>query len=333
MHNNHEGKVCDAAVKVIEKRTGRIRTQVRRPEVDRVGPPVDLRFKLGDQEYAIEHTLVEPFENRIKMEVIVNEILDYFKKNLPVPFPSSAYYELRYTIGISLPNGRNKRNRALKSLANWICKHEVLLRDMMMHWPMGPYGPYRSDHSAYGKPDGFQCEFELLCWPYATLTGLQPGSLWLRAAYPENIKPLIRERLMSAFLKKCKKLQSCKSEGARTVLVLESMDSALTHFEFRGDLLPDVLARHSNVPDEIFLVQTNSDHWRVVPLKYADGHWPDVGMPPWEYLIMIQKTPAFQNGWTASHNIFARDCNWIRCKLPSIQDLLLNHSRRMNSMI
>ncbi len=63
MHNNYEGKVCDAAVKVIEKRTGRIRTQVRRPEVDRVGPQVDLRFKLGDQEYAIEHTLVEPFEN------------------------------------------------------------------------------------------------------------------------------------------------------------------------------------------------------------------------------------------------------------------------------
>ncbi len=150
---------------------------------------------------------------------------------------------------------------------------------MMMHWPMGPYGPCHSDHSVYGKPDGFQCEFELLCWPYATLTGLQPGSFWLRAAYPENIKPLIRERLISAFLKKCKKLQSCKSEGARTVLVLESMDSALTHFEFRGDLLPDVLARHSNVPDEIFLVQTNSDHWRVVPLQYANGHWSDIGMP------------------------------------------------------
>ncbi len=129
MHKtNYEGKACDAVVKAIERRTGLIHTQVRRPEVDRVGPPVDLRFQLDNQEYAMEHTPVEPFEDRIKME------------------------------------------------------------------------------------------------------------------------------------------------GARTVLVLESMDYALTHFDFRSDLLPDVL-------DEIFLVQTNSDHWRVVPLKYSDGHWPDTGMP------------------------------------------------------
>jgi len=278
-NNNHEGKACDAVVRAIEKRTGEIRTQVRRPEVDGQGPPVDLRFKLGDQEYAIEHTLVEPFENRIKMEVIVDEIIDFFKNNLPVPFPSSAYYELQYPIGISLPSGRDKRNRALKSLTDWICKHEVLLRDKTMDWPMGPYGPYHFDHSVYGKPDGFQYVLELRRWPYATLIGRQPGSLWLRAVYPGNMKPLTSKRLMRAFLKKWKKLHSCKVEKARTVLVLESGDSALTHFEFRGDLLPEVLAKHSNAPDEIFLVQTNHDHWRVVPLKHGDAHWPDTGMP------------------------------------------------------
>ncbi|MCY4219048.1 MAG: hypothetical protein OXE56_07240, partial [Gammaproteobacteria bacterium] len=65
-------------------------------------------------------------------------------------------------------------------------------------------------------------------------------------------------------------------EGARSVLVLESKDNALTQFEFRGDLLHSVLVKHSDVPDEIFLVQTNSDHWKVVPLKQGDGHWPNL---------------------------------------------------------
>lgn len=61
-------------------------------------------------------------------------------------------------------------------------------------------------------------------------------------------------------------------------MVLESKDNALTQFEFRGDLLHSVLVKHSDVPDEIFLVQTNSDHWKVVPLKQGDGHWPNLGM-------------------------------------------------------
>ena len=43
---------------------------------------------------------------------------------------------------------------------------------------------------------------------------------------------------------------------ARTVLVLESGDPALVHFEFRGNLLPSLLAGCENPPDEIFLVET-----------------------------------------------------------------------------
>lgn len=278
-NKNNEGRVCDAVLRAIEKRTGEIRTQVHRPEVDRVGPQVDLRFKLGDQEYAIEHTLVEPYDNQIKTRVIIKEILGYFKENISLPFPSPAYYELQYPVEISLPDGKVKRNRALKSLANWVCKNELLLRDKMMCWTGGPYDLYYSDHSVHGKPDGFKCVFKLRRWPYAVPIRQQPGSLFLRLIYPEEMEPLIRKRLMRALSRKCEKLQRCKAEGARTVLVLESTDAALTHFEFRGDLLPKVLAKHSNAPDEIFLVQTSLDLWEVVPLKHGDSHWPDTGMP------------------------------------------------------
>ena len=39
---DNEGKVCDAVVRVLEMRTGEIRTDIRHPEKDGVGPPVDL---------------------------------------------------------------------------------------------------------------------------------------------------------------------------------------------------------------------------------------------------------------------------------------------------
>ena len=84
---------------------------------------------------------------------------------------------------------------------------------------------------------------------------------------------------MRAFSRKCAKLQDCKAEGARTVLALESSEAGLTSLEFRGSLLPEVLAKHTNVPDEIYLVETVHDHWRIHPLKQDDGHWPNTGMP------------------------------------------------------
>ncbi len=280
MHNkNYEGKSCDAVVRAIEKRTGEKRTQIRRPEVDGEGPPVDLRLKLDDQEYAIEHTLVEPYDNQIKTGVIIKEILDYFKENILLPFPSPAYYELQYPFDISLPDGKVKRNRALKGLANWVCKNELVLRDKMNCWTGGPYDLYHSDHSVQSKPDGFKCVFKLRRWPYALPIRQQPGSLWLRAIYLEDMASLRRKRLMRAFSRKCAKLQACKAEGARTVLVLESRDPALTSFKFRGDLLPEILAKYPNAPDEIILVETYSDFWHIYPLKHGDNHWPEKGMP------------------------------------------------------
>ena len=276
---DHEGQACDAVVRFIEKRTGEIRTHIRRPEIDGVGPPVELRLKLGTQKYAIEHTQIESFENQIKMEVLIKEILDYFKENISLPFPSLAYYQLQYPIDVSLPDGKVKRNRALNNLVKWVCTKEKVLRERNRGRPMLPYGPYSADHSVRGMPDGFNCTFDLLHWPDAACIRQKPGSLWLRSIIPKDLKPLRRKRLMRAFSKKCEKLQRCKAEGARTVLVLESGDVALTSFEFRDDLLPEILANHTNAPDDIFLVETYSDFWCIYPLKHGDGHWPGTGMP------------------------------------------------------
>ena len=277
-NSNNEGRVCDAVVRCIETRTGEIRTHICYPEVDRVGPPVDLRLKLGAQEYAIEHTRIELFDNQIKNEVIIKKIIDYFDKNITLSFPSQALYELLYPIDISLPDG-NKRYRALKNLAQWVCENEKVLRAKKTAWTIKPYGFYSEDNSVRGTPEGFDCTFKLLLWPYAPGLQRKPGSLSFVPAYSQDMEPLHAKRLMRAFSSKCAKLQDCKAEGARTVLALESSEAGLTSLEFRGNLLPEVLAKHTNVPDEIFLVETVHDLWRVHPLKQDDGHWPNTGMP------------------------------------------------------
>ena len=57
---DNEGKACDAVVRLLEKLTGETRKSIRNPEENGVGPPIDLRLRLGTYEYAIEHTRIEP---------------------------------------------------------------------------------------------------------------------------------------------------------------------------------------------------------------------------------------------------------------------------------
>ena len=79
---SNEGKVCDAAVSSIEQRTGAARKDIRRPEKDHIGPPVELRLKIGAQEYAIEHTQIEAFEDQIGKGVSLERLVGPVKKAL-----------------------------------------------------------------------------------------------------------------------------------------------------------------------------------------------------------------------------------------------------------
>ena len=276
---DNEGKVCDAVVRALEKWTDETRADVRHPERDGVGPPVDLRLKLGAQEYVIEHTRIESFEGQIETGVVANRISVYIKKNIPDPFPSPAYYELQFPIDVALPKGRAKRNRALDNLVEWIRTNEKILRDRNLERFLPIRDPHMANDSVGEIPAGFNCKFELLHWPNAALIRDRPGTLSFRFIPPDDLESPRTDSLKHAFSRKCPKLQACRKEGARTVLVLESSDPGLTSFEFRGNLLPLLLAERTDAPDEIFLVETRRDLWRVWLIKRDDGHWPDTGMP------------------------------------------------------
>ena len=86
------------------------------------------------------------------------------------------------------------------------------------------------------------------------------------------------ERLRRALSEKCwehPNLQCCKEEdGARTVLVLEDNDIALSEQSLIGTALAGLLKELSGelkFPDEIYLVDTSIDPlWQVWPMKYDD---------------------------------------------------------------
>ena len=77
---NNEGMACDAVIRHLEKWTGEMRDEIRHPEKEGVGPPVELRLQLGNQKYAIEHTRVESFDNQIKAGISIRELKKFIKK-------------------------------------------------------------------------------------------------------------------------------------------------------------------------------------------------------------------------------------------------------------
>ena len=273
----NEGKSCDAAVKALEKWKGAPRAEVRRPEKDGIGPRVDLRFRLGAQHYAIEHTVIESFESQIAAHDIAEQIERHIRRAIPDPFPSRAYYELQFPVGVRLPRQR-ARMQALDALVDWVRTKERTLRMRNASAPRPVRYPYMANDEIRDSPAGFDCEFALLHWPVVPLMGVPPGALGFRFIQPDDPEGMLERRLRRAFADKCPKLEQCRREGARTVLVLESGMPGLHSFAFRGGLLPAVLAGGPSAPDEVFLVETLGDRWWVWLLKRDADHWPRLGM-------------------------------------------------------
>lgn len=117
---DNEGKACDAVIRLLEKWSGQKRAEVRFPEKDYCGPPVDLRLKLDGCEYAIEHTRTESFEKQIQEDIAFKQIHDCIGKQISDSLPGPAYYELHVPTGLCLPENRKKRKQALDNLVDWI---------------------------------------------------------------------------------------------------------------------------------------------------------------------------------------------------------------------
>ena len=92
----------------------------------------------------------------------------------------------------------------------------------------------------------------------------------VRAVNEERLNKIQRvKRICAALSKKSRKMHSCKERGARTVLVLESDDIALTNSVFARQAPERAALGPDNLPDEIYFVETTIDTWAVFPMNNA----------------------------------------------------------------
>ena len=242
--------------------------------MDGIGSPVDFRLMLGAREYAIEHTQVEAIPSLIRaderFQQLIGPIIDEVSGTLPGP----AVYELHFPIDTHLRVKLADLDRIRRDFIDWIRATAQCLYKRNSELLAREHTSPRYLDSIEAKPPGF---------PY-------PVHLWVGAARSESKRGTLRpvrlglddkelearlaERLLEALHRKCPKLQRCKEDGARTVLVLESDDIALTDHVLVGECLAALLPEYPDLPDEIYLVETEVESWPVRCMKLDTECWP-----------------------------------------------------------
>jgi hypothetical protein len=271
----NEGKLCDAAVKIIEQRTGQTRNtdSIRRPEKDGEGPPVELRLIIGTQELAIEHTRIEPFEGEIGKGVALERLVDPVKRALRGKLPGPAIYTMYFPPDRVLSGSKSNLKEYQDLLTEWVLQTAPLLYRKIQE-----RNESRLQDELTAKLCGFRYEIRFSCVITGDLCDQTPGCFGSGRWAPEGLEALTTRRLRRALCDKLPKLRDCKDDDARTVLVLESDNVSLIGPECVGDALNGLqgeFAAELPFPDEIYFADTTArkGSWAVWPMKLDSKCW------------------------------------------------------------
>ena len=288
---DNEGRVCDAVVRILEMRTGMTRANTYRPEdqTHREGSRVELCLTLGKTVYAIEHTRIESFSNQIARGVSFALLVRPVVAELDQKLPGPALYDLVFPLDQYIKVNRRQLLRIQEALICWIREnatelHRTILDRASPHSPQRDLGDF-----VEGRPPCFPFDIRLYCRVFQLIAVSEPGRIGASRIAPESdkLEKSRAEALLKSLNDKCPKLHNFRREKerqgneVRSVLVLESDDVALSNDVVVAEKIPGLLADRSDVPDEIYLVETEIDTWWVRPIKCGTEYWLMDGSTEW----------------------------------------------------
>jgi hypothetical protein len=259
----NEGKACDAIVRRMEERERQERAELSRPEKEKHKSPVEVAFKLGDQLYAIEHTVIEPFKGHIRMEAQAEKlfapIADALKRSLGTDALVELYLPLHGLDG--------KKSPELETI-----------QQAIIAWveATAPTIPLRSDGK--GTPvspmNVEKVPFNLSLCRFPPII---PGHHFLIKHTVANIEKLRAERMQTAIDKKFPKLAAFKKdENAKSILVLEQNDIQLTNPSIVADTYLPLAKARADRPDETYLLASCLSPWWMWPVLIGNRSYFDI---------------------------------------------------------
>ena len=250
----NETRACEAVVRILEKDFGVRRRDVTFPETDGSGPPVEMRLILGNRRFAIEHTLIEPFPEAVRLGREFQELTAGIFAELDGHMPPPGVYGLLFPLDSTSGRHRRTHERLRETIIDWVRAAANELHAA---------APSREDR--HRRPNGYEGErrttiegldLVLRRRVHWSESGRHDGRLFPARIAGEDLEARRSVRLETALERKLGKLMKCRQQGDRTVLILENTDITLTNHVLVAEALGELLATREDSPDHIFIVDT-----------------------------------------------------------------------------
>lgn len=253
---SNEGKACDAVLRYIEAQRGATRHDLILPEKTHSVGPVELVCYVGMQQFAFEHTRVEPFAGHIQLEAEAKRHFQPITDRVASHLPAESRFELDVPAGAMI--GLNDRTARP-------------IQDALVQWILAAAPGLTTAHPGRYilpiqkiTPPGVPFAVSLHRWPRDGF----PFSFTIQHLVVGDVEARRRDRIEMAYSRKVPKLLQWKKSGARTILILEEDDIFLTnHFDV-ADALAKVEATRTDRPDEIYLLSVFTSMWLITRLRY-----------------------------------------------------------------
>jgi hypothetical protein len=252
MKTKHEKAVCKIIADFIANRKNQVIRRTDYPdEKERNTPAVDMLIECSGVEIVLEHTKIESYSEQIADGCRIKKLLGPIKSKLEGQLPLPGHYVLSTAIG------------AVKG-----AKQSKLIRERIIEWieekaPLLKIGSpdVAPEHYIREKPTGVPFEVTLCRWPG------RDGKFSLGLFAPEALEDMREKRISKALEEKCPKLCKAKGSNRISILLLESDDISLANPFLISRALVKEIASRPDVPDEIYLVETEIKPWLVSVLK------------------------------------------------------------------
>jgi hypothetical protein len=271
---DNERKACDAVVRALEGLSGCSRTNAYSPEDCGANVPVEYVFDLDGVQHAVEHTIVEAFAGQIHTGVDFGLFISPIVAELDYHMPPPGRFDLLFAIHPSKGLKARDIPTAQQAIIAWVRKKAIELHDECPEQPSRNHRP--SGFHNFRKETVAGIELTLRRETIWSEPAIAHSRLFVSRFAPSNYETLRAERVRMAMDRKLPKLKAWKDRGARSVLVLENGDIALSNHIVILEAAEAALADRSDEPDELWLVDTTIEtEWTAWCLIRDGVSFPD----------------------------------------------------------
>jgi hypothetical protein len=258
---DNQGKCCDAVLRILEEQRGTLRTHVKTDD-GAVGAGVEVTCSIACDRFALEHTRIDPYNDKVADDVRTGEfmtpVVDRLNRELDLPDGAGLIVVL--DVAALAKVKRNKWGAIQEVLVDWIKATAPRLSEPQA----GRFTSHRDQPTGVPFPLTLQ-----------RVSRMSDKISFMRFA-PSDLEIRRELRIKKAANDKLPKLAVCKRAGMTTVLVLEDDDIALSNEALIAPLLLKALDQSKHeVPDLIYLIDTAGPRWFAVCLKDHTVVWPE----------------------------------------------------------